>query len=153
MRTGAIFVLLAGRVHPADWTQARNAHPQPKANITKDKNACRVHTKMRRARHRVNHALLENTEKIAPSSILLKQTAASTARRVNTVVPMASRLRAGVTLALLEDRVKRRAWIRAINARPQPKANITTDKNACRVHTKIKLGRHLASLAQLESMG
>ena len=116
-RAGVTLALREHRVKHQAWIQEINVRPQPKANITTGKNVRRVHTKMRRARHLVNHALLENTEKITPSSILLKRTAASTALRVNTVVPMASRRRAGVTLALLEELVPQRAWTRARNAR------------------------------------
>ena len=150
-RAGATLALREHRVKHQAWIQEINVRPQPKANITTGKNVRRVHTKMRRARHLVSHALLENTEKIAPSSILLKQTAASTALRVNTAVQRASRRTADVTLALLEELVQPQAWTRARNARRRQQANTITEKLVCRAPSKIKLGRRLASLAQLEN--
>ena len=107
--------------------------------------------KTKRAKPHASYAPRASMGKIAVSYILLKQTAVQTVPWANIVELKAFHRRAGVTLALLEDRVKRRAWIRAINARPQPKANITTDKNVCRVHTKMRRARHRVNHALLEN--
>jgi len=58
------------------WTQARNAHPRPKADTITEMLALKEHIRTRRARHLASHAQLESTESQAMRSTRRLPTAA-----------------------------------------------------------------------------
>ena len=159
MRRGAIFVLLAGRVHPADWTQARNAHPQPKADTMTEMLALEEHIRTRRAKHHVKHAHLESTGYNNPeetkSCTSRRVTAVKAVRSARTAALKESPMKMDAMLVLPAEPARAGGCLQGIRVHHVLRADTMTGRRRAAVPkepTRMRRAKRRASHAHLENM-